>query len=550
MKNLSGPSLRKMFTGGYGLLDKNKAQVDALNVFPVPDGDTGINMTLTLKSVVKELDNITTNDVTALGEAIARGALKGARGNSGVILSQILKGMMSELAAIKQGAEEANTKAFARAMEKGASVAYKAVTVPKEGTILTVIRYMADEAKKISRHNDDFEKFFEQVIKKGEEILAQTPEMLPVLKKAGVVDAGGRGLLIMFMGFLSAVKGDENVNIQLDLDRDSNRLSDGGGNSHLAEDDVLAEIEFAYCTEFNIVHMHKATTMANIAFLNDKLQKMGDSVICVGDLSNVKVHVHTNNPGEAVTAALNLGEIVNLKVDNMLEQNRELRASMKISEKDQGMVVVAAGEGIINVFKDLGCDYVIKGGQTMNPSAEDIAEAARRVHAKNIFVFPNNSNIFLAARHAQALVDKNIIVIPTKSINEGVSACIAFNPEATIEENTEQFLSAMECVKSGAVTTASRTTKMDRFEIKQGEIIGLNDKAILAKGKTTSEVAVKLVEKMMDESIVNVTMFFGADVREKDAHAVQDKLAVKFPNCEINTVNGGQPVYSYLISLE
>jgi len=550
MKNLNGANLRKIFVGGYSLLDKNKAAVDALNVFPVPDGDTGINMTLTLKSVIKELDIVSSNEVSAIGEAIARGALKGARGNSGVILSQILKGMMTVASASSGRGEDTGgitTKAFAAAMDTGSKVAYKAVTVPKEGTILTVIRYMADEAAKIARKNDDFENFFEQVIRCGEEILAQTPDMLPVLKKAGVVDAGGRGLIVMFSGFLAALKGDDNV--EIDFEKDSVK-TDNGDMSHLGDEGALAEIEFAYCTEFNITHMYKTTTIANIDSLRDKLMRMGDSVVCVGDLKMVKAHVHTNHPGEAITAALNLGEIVDLKIENMLEQNRELRKSLNIQEKETGLVAVAVGDGIINVFKDLGVDYVIRGGQTMNPSADDIAEAVRRVHAKNVFIFPNNKNIVLAAKHAQALVDKNVIVIPTKSVNEGISACISYNPEAAVEENTEQFLEAMSMVKSGAVTYAVRNTKMDRFEIKQGEIIGLDDKKILAKGKTPAATAITLVEKMMNEDIVNVTLFFGAGVKEKDAHALQDKLAAKYPNCEINTVNGGQPVYYYLISLE
>ncbi|MDR0461966.1 MAG: DAK2 domain-containing protein, partial [Christensenellaceae bacterium] len=358
-----------------------------------------------------------------------------------------------------------------------------------------------------------------------------------------VVDAGGRGVLIMFAGFLAVLKGDESVAI--DFEKDSQKTEE---QPTMGTD--LGDIEFAYCTEFMVTNMYKTTTLATIDSLRDRLMRMGDSVICVGDLSLVKVHVHTNTPGEAITMALTLGEMINLKVDNMLEQNRELRSKMNIQQKDQGMVAVAAGEGIINVFKDLGCDYVIKGGQTMNPSAEDIAEAVRRVHAKNIFIFPNNKNIILAAKHAQALTDKNIIVIPTKNINEGISAAIVFNPETTIEENTEQFLSAIEVVKSGAVTYAVRNTKMDRFEIKQGEVIGLNDKNILAKGKTPNEVGLKLVDKLMDEDVVNITLFYGADVREKDAYALQDTIAKKYPNCEINTVMGGQPVYFYLISLE
>ena len=547
MKNLNGTNLRKIFIGGVSLLDKNKGAVDALNVFPVPDGDTGINMTLTLKSVIKELDSVSSNEVAPIGEAIARGALKGARGNSGVILSQILKGMMTEIAAHK-ATDDVGTKMFARAMDKGAQVAYSAVSVPKEGTMLTVIRFMADEAKKIAKQNDDYYIFLEKVIGKGEEILAQTPEMLPILKKAGVVDAGGRGILVMFAGFLSALKGDDTV--EIDFEKDSVKSDHADGDGIFGEEGALAQIEFAYCTEFMITHMHKTTTLASIDSLHDRLSKMGDSLICVGDLDMIKVHVHTNTPGEAISAALNLGEMINLKIDNMLEQNRELRASLNIAEKDQGIVVVATGEGLINVFKDLGADYVIKGGQTMNPSAEDIATACSRVHAKNVFIFPNNKNIILAAKHAGHLVDKNVIVIPTRSINEGISACISYNPEASIEENTEQFLTSMETVKSGSVTYAVRNTKMSRFDIKEGEIIGLNNRDIVAKGKTPSEVTMKLVEKMMSEEIVNVTLFFGIDIREKDAHALQDKLTTKYPNCEINVVDGGQPVYYYLVSLE
>ena len=543
---LNGALLRKMYTYGFALLDKNKSSIDALNVFPVPDGDTGINMSLTMKSVCKELDLNTSNEISSVCESISRGALKGARGNSGVILSQILKGIMLELAANKTGA--ITTKIFANAMGKGAEIAYKAVTVPKEGTMLTVIRVMADESKKIAKKTNDFVAFMTEVLQIGEEILAKTPELLPVLKKAGVVDAGGRGILVLFTAFLAVLEGKEDIEISFEKDTTKETASVSlSDNANLAD---LGEIEFAYCTEFMITQMYKTTTMSSIDTLREKLQRMGDSVICVGDLNLVKVHVHTNTPGEAITNALQLGEMINLKVDNMLEQNRELRAHMKVNEKEQGIVAVAAGAGIINVFRDLGVDFVIKGGQTMNPSAEDIAEAIRRVHAKTVFVFPNNKNITLAARHAQALTEKNIVVIPTKSINEGISACIVFNPDATIEENTEQFLAAADMVKSGSVTYASRTTKMDRFDIKQGEIIGLNDKNILAKGKTPAEVVVKLIEKMHDNDVSNITLFYGEEVSEKDASAVQDKLSQKYTNCEINVIAGNQPVYYYLVSLE
>lgn len=547
MKTINGANIRKMFLYGYGLLDKNKAAVDALNVFPVPDGDTGINMSLTLKSVIKELEMSASNDLGSVCETVSRGALKGARGNSGVILSQILKGMMTELAIGKSGADGTDVKTFAHAMVKGSEVAYKAVAVPREGTILTVIRVMGEEARKIAKANMDFEDFLDKILIVGEEILAQTPEMLPQLKKAGVVDSGGRGLLIMFAGFLAGLRGDEGV--EIDLERD--RQSADGESGHIEIDlDGLDGIEFAYCTQFCITHMYKTTTLASIDSFREKILTMGDSVACVGDLNLVNTHVHTNNPGEVLTLALRLGEVTQVNINNMLEENREMRAANNMADKDQAMVAIAAGEGLINVFRDLGCDYVIKGGQTMNPSAEDIAEACRRVHAENIYLFPNNSNILLAAKHAQALVNKNIIIIPTKAVTEGISACIQFNPEGTIEENTEAFLDAIKAVKSGSVTTASRTTKLDRFDIKQGDIIGLNEKSILAKGSNPAEVVIRLIERMISDDMCNITLFYGANVTEKEAHALQDKLISKFSNCEVNAVFGGQPVYYYFVSLE
>lgn len=544
-KILNGATLRKIFIGGYNVLEKNKAYVDALNVFPVPDGDTGTNMTLTMQSVLRELDSCQANDIPALSEAIAKGGLRGARGNSGVILSQILKGITAEFKQAKNG--EITTKIFAKALDEGARIAYQAVTVPKEGTILTVIRVMAAEAKDIARKEADFEKFFEEVIKEGEKILAQTPDMLPVLKKAGVVDAGGRGLLVIITGFLKALTGE--IESELTFANDG-VLSLDGGDEHLANLDDLSDIEFAYCTEFMITNMSKVTTMASIDALREKYMTMGDSVTVVGDLALVKVHLHTNSPGIALTDALALGEIIELKVDNMLEQNRKLRASRNIPLKEQGIVAVAAGEGIVNIFKELGVDSVIKGGQTMNPSADDIAKAVSRVHAKTVFVFPNNKNIILAARHAQSLVEKNLVVIPTKSINEGITACIGYNTEATIEENTDAFLAAMTSVKSGSVTYAVRNTQLGRFDIKEGEILGLDNNTILAKGKKVEETVLKLIEKMMSDNIVNMTLFFGEAVKEKESVVLQDKLASKYPKCEVNMVNGGQPVYYYLISLE
>ena len=543
-KVLNGAVLRRIFIGANVLLEKNMAYVDSLNVFPVPDGDTGTNMSLTMKSVIRELENCTDQNLAAISEAIAKGGLRGARGNSGVILSQILKGITAELKQAKEGM--LTTKVFAKAMEQGAKVAYQAVTVPREGTILTVIRVMADEAKRIARTASEFEDFFTEVLKKGEEILAQTPDMLPVLKKAGVVDAGGRGLLVIFGGFLSALTG-EIAEMSFETDGKLNLGDDVHDGANI---DDLSDIEFAYCTEFMITNMNKSTTLAKIDALREKLMGMGDSVLCVGDLSLVKVHVHTNTPGVAITAALALGEMINLKVDNMLQQNRELRESRKIPEKEQGLVAVAAGEGIVGIFKDLGVDYVIKGGQTMNPSADDIASAVNKVHAKNVFIFPNNKNIILAARHAQSLVDKNIIVIPTTSINEGITACISYNSEVSVEENTDAFLEAMGTVKSASVTYAVRNTQLGRFDIKEGQVLGLDSKNIVTTGTKVEDTTIKLVERLMKDTFTNITLFFGNGVTEKEAHAVQDKLANKYPNAEVNMVDGGQPVYYYLISLE
>ncbi|MCL2846817.1 MAG: DAK2 domain-containing protein [Firmicutes bacterium] len=566
-KNINGVMLKKMISVGFACLDEKKDYVDSLNVFPVPDGDTGINMASTLRSVIREVEGAPSNELPIIAQAVSRGGLKGARGNSGVILSQILKGMMAELAKPvdtqvvgKMARKVANaitgnessgkpltdvtTKHFARALDNGSKVAYSAVTVPKEGTILTVIRVMAEESKKIARSEADFVEFFKKLLAVGENILAQTPEMLPVLKKAGVVDSGGRGLLIFFGGMLSALDGTIEVAHNFESD---GKLSTGGIDGEGIEE---IDIEFAYCTEFNITNMNKKTTMAAVDMLREKYVRMGDSVVCVGDLEMLKVHIHTNDPGEAITAALQLGEIINLKVDNMLQQSRDLFAARDIEMKDQGIVAVAAGEGIVTVFKDLGVDFVIRGGQTMNPSAEDIAKACDRVHAKTVFVFPNNKNIILAARHAQDLCKKNLIIIPTKSVNEGIAACIAFASEASIEENTESFHTAATAVKSGSVTYAVRSTKLDRFSIKEGEVLGLDSKTVVAKGANIPDVTTKVVEKLVDKESTSVMLFYGEGIKEKDANALHDKLMAKYPELDISIIDGGQPVYYYLISVE
>ena len=543
---ISGGMLKRMFLGAYNLLDKNKEYINSMNVFPVPDGDTGLNMSLTLRSAVTEVENVGSSNLIELTEGIARGALKGARGNSGVITSQILKGMMSVFGKNNSNGK-INTKVFAAAMTEGAKTAYAAVTLPKEGTILTVIRVMAEEAEKFARNTTDFVEFLQKVIDAGEVILAKTPDMLPVLKKAGVVDSGGRGIITIFMGLLATLEG--NLEIK-ELKNENDTMVFRSTADEVAEIEDISEIEFAYCTEFFVVNIKKTTTMASIDKFRVRLMELGDSVICVGDLTMVKVHVHTNTPNLALGAALELGEITKIKIENMLEQNRELRNNRNIPDKEQGMVQVATGEGICSLLRDLGVDFVIKGGQTSNPSAEEIATACDRVHAKTVFVFPNNKNITLAAMNAQSLTKKNIVIIPTKSVCEGISAAIAFSPESSVDENTETFLQTMENVVSASVTYAVRDTKMDNLDIKKGDTIGLDEKAIIAKGKNPNEVAIKLCEILYKDTMGSITLYYGEDVKESDAQSVAEKIQSKFPMVDVTVVNGGQNIYYYVIALE
>ncbi len=542
-KTINGSVFRKMVMAGASLLEQNKKVVDSLNVFPVPDGDTGTNMFLTIKSASAEVNNCINNSMDSLCEAYSKGALRGARGNSGVITSQIIKGLTSVLAQH----QEITTKIFAKAIQEGANIAYKAVTKPKEGTILTVIRTMAESAIEAAKKHQDFEEFMEIVLEKGEDILQKTPEMLPVLKKAGVVDAGGRGLIVLFTGFYKAICGDETLTFTFDDSKPVQSVDDV-----IADINNLAEIEFGYCTEFMIIHMLKKTTEADIDKLREKLMEIGDSVLCIGDLSLVKVHVHTNDPNMALGYALQLGEIWNIKIENMREQNRELKKNMKKVEelKPLGMVAVAPGEGLANLFTDLTVDQIIAGGQTMNPSAADIANAVAKVSAESVFVFPNNKNIILAAEQAKALSDKTIHVIPTKNVPEGIAAALAFNPEGSIEDNIESMNSAIENVKAGSVTYAVRATHVDGFDLSVGEIIGLDDKAILAKGNDVQKTTEDLVAKLVDEDSVNITLFYGEDINESDAEKLRAALEKTYPECEVTAIYGGQPVYYYIISVE
>ncbi len=547
-KTINCALFRKMVLVGAKQLDVNRTKVDALNVFPVPDGDTGTNMSLTMQSAIKELSNCAGNTFPEVCDCISKGALRGARGNSGVILSQIFRGICSVL---RDSKPEVDTKTFARAMEAGTKVAYNAVSIPKEGTILTVVRMMSEFALKNAGKLRDFEVFLPAVIEEGDRALAKTPDLLPVLKKAGVVDSGGVGLMTIMRGFLAALMGDETVS-EVPLDAASQQNPDDvfGDNSEIINMD-LGDIQFAYCTEFFVINLKKSTTLADIDKLKESLMGIGDSVICIGDLEMIKVHVHTNTPGIALTYALELGELDRIKIENMLEENRELKAKIAAEKKDQGMLAICTGQGLSDIFKDLYIDRVIEGGQTMNPSASDIANAVQKINAENVFVFPNNKNIILAAEQAKALVEnRKIHVIPTKNVPQGFAAALAFDPEASAEENKTNMIHALDNVRAGSVTHAVRTTNVNGFAIKEGDIIGLDDKKILAKSSDIDETVLKLIDKLKDDSHEVITLYYGQDVTEQEAEKLAAKVQDAFPSFDVDYHYGGQAVYYYLLSLE
>lgn len=545
MKNISGKVFRKMILNGAKLIDVNKEHVDALNVFPVPDGDTGTNMSLTMLSAAKEVAACQSNNLNDLCDCVGKGALRGARGNSGVILSQILKGFVSAIS----GSESITSRNFAKGLVKGTEVAYIAVTKPKEGTILTVVKAMSDFATKNYKKCPSVDELIKETIEAGEEALKMTPELLPILKKAGVVDAGGRGLLIIFQGFYNVLVGVEEADLEFSDTVESDKSSKYSEEAHFDIED-LSDIEFAYCTEFFIINLNKWTTEADIDRFREKLMTIGDCVLVIGDLSMVKVHVHSNQPGVVLTAALELGELDRLKIENMLEQNRAIMQKRQEELKPFGLVTVCAGDGLSNIFKDLLVDTVIEGGQTMNPSAEDIARACDHICAESVFVFPNNKNIILAAEQAKNLSKRNIIIIPTVNVPQGLSAVLAFNPEDTLDNNVENMTDAIKSVKAGMVTYAVRSTCINDMQLNEGDIIGVDAKTIVAKGNEVSGVTTELVDKMMNSDVSNITLYFGNDVKEEDATKVADELSQKYKKCDVDIHYGGQPLYYYIVSLE
>ena len=436
-------------------------------------------------------------------------------------------------------------------MESGTKVAYNAVSVPKEGTILPVIRMMSEFAMKIAGKKKNFETFLHDVIEEGDRALALTPELLPVLKKAGVLDSGGVGLMTIIKGFNAALTGEEVVdNDYGSVEAVAPEDSDYSDNSAILNMDI-ADIQFAYCTEFFIINMKKSTTLSAIDRLREKLMNIGDSVICIGDLELVKVHVHTNQPGRALTYALELGELDRPKIENMLEQNRQVKAKLEAERKEMGMLSICTGAGLSQIFKELLVDRVMEGGQTMNPSASDIASAAQKINADHVFVFPNNKNITLAAEQAKNLVEnKTLHVIPTKTGPQGFAAALEFNPDASAEENKTNMIHALDNVKVGQVTYAVRNTSLNGFTIKEGDIIGLDDKKILAKSQSLEETVLKLIAKMKEESHQVITLYYGEDVKEEEAEALVEAIAEKYPACDVDFHNGGQSVYYYIIAME
>ena len=540
-KTIDAKILSRMFLSGAKNLEAKKEWINELNVFPVPDGDTGTNMTLTIMSAASEVGALTDPDMESLAKAISSGSLRGARGNSGVILSQLLRGFTRGVRKLT----DLDAPAIAAAMERGVETAYKAVMKPKEGTILTVARAAADRAAELADAAEDLDAFFDGIFQHAEETLARTPEMLPVLKEAGVVDSGGQGLLEVFRGAIDGYHGKE---------VDYSQFETVAPKITKISPQAEADIKFGYCTEF-IILLEKPLPQDEIDRFREFLDSIGDSIVLVADDEIVKVHVHTNHPGQAFERALTYGQLSRMKIDNMREEHQEKlakeQAENKEPPKDHGFISVSVGEGLSQIFRELGVDYLIEGGQTMNPSTEDMLNAIEKVNAKTIYIFPNNKNIILAANQARDLTeDKEIIVVPTKTIPQGISAMISFVPEKGGEENLASMTDAISRVKTGQITYAVRDTRIDDKEIHEGDIMGIGDAGILAVGRDRLQVAEEMVAEMVDEESEIISVYYGEDVSEEDAEALSDSLTEKYPECEVELNQGGQPIYYYLISVE
>ena len=545
----------KMFLAGAKNLEAKKEWINELNVFPVPDGDTGTNMTLTIMSAAKEVASLEDLDMESLARAISSGSLRGARGNSGVILSQLFRGFTKGI----KHYEEVDTVILAAAMQKAVETAYKAVMKPKEGTILTVAKGAADKAAELAETDVEMKEFIQQVIDHADFVLSQTPEMLPVLKEAGVVDSGGQGLMQVLRGAYDAFLGKE-----IDYTIEGVFKGAGAGMTYTAPPQAEADIKYGYCTEFIIMLEKDYTEEAEQSF-KGFLESIGDSIVVVSDDDIVKVHVHTNDPGKAISKALTYGSLTKMKIDNMREEHHEKlikdaekMAAMQAQEaqasapkKEVGFISVSIGEGVGEIFKGLGVDYLIEGGQTMNPSTEDMLRAIEKVNADTVFIFPNNKNIILAANQAKVLTrDKKVVVIPTKTVPQGITAMINYNVELTAEDNEAAMNEEIRNVKTGQVTYAVRDTHIDDKEIKEGDIMGIGDHAILAVGQEISQVARETVDLMMDEDSELISVYYGEEVDEEAANQLGEELMKQYPSCDVEVYFGGQPIYYYVISVE
>ncbi|MEG0812789.1 MAG: DAK2 domain-containing protein [Clostridium sp.] len=553
MNYIDAKMMKQAFLAGAKGLEAKKEWINELNVFPVPDGDTGTNMTMTILSAAKEVAAIEEPTMESLSKAISSGSLRGARGNSGVILSQLFRGFTKEIRTV----DVVTTTTLANALNRATETAYKAVMKPKEGTILTVARGMADKASELVSQTEDIIEFCEKIIAHGDYVLSQTPEMLPVLKEAGVVDSGGQGLMQVVKGALDGLLGKE-----VDLTMEDTKTTSGVPQGIPASDHF--NIKFGYCTEF-IINVEKKYDDEEEHKLKGFLESIGDSIVVVSDDDVVKVHVHTNDPGLAIQKALTYGSLSRMKIDNMREEHQEklikdaekAAAEQKAEErvqaphKDYGFIAVSIGDGLSEIFKGIGADYLIEGGQTMNPSTEDLLTAIERVNADVIYILPNNNNIILAAEQAKSLVeDKKIIVVPSKTVPQGITAIINFAPNLSPEENLDNMVQEMSLVKTGQVTYAVRNTTIDGKEITEGDIMVLGDHGMLSVGKEIEDTTLDALRVMLDDDSELITIYYGSDVTKEDADRLFEKAQSEFDSCEIEMHTGGQPIYYYLISVE
>lgn len=550
IKTLDAQQIANMFLAGAKNLQETKEWINELNVFPVPDGDTGTNMTMTIMTAAEEVSNLGDFSMKVLAKTLSSGSLKGARGNSGVILSQLLRGFSKGI----QDYEEVDVRVLTDSFVKATETAYKAVMKPKEGTILTVARGMSEKALEIYESEEDVVVFLERVLARGQEVLEYTPELLPVLKEAGVVDSGGQGLMQILNGAFDYLTG-KKTDVNLDIKRDASRPTPRTNRAQVSS----ADIKFGYCTEFIVMLENPLTESALDGFRHDLLE-LGDSLVFVADDEMVKIHVHTNHPGLAFEKGLSFGELTRMKVDNMREEHREIIAEeghdmepvqQPVERKAFGFVAVAVGSGIAALFREIGVDVVVEGGQTMNPSTQDILDAVAKVSAETVFVLPNNKNIILAAEQAgRVCEDKKIVIIPTVTIPQGVAAAITFDADAELAENVAEMTEAKDAVKSAEVTYAIRNTSVDGFDINEGDIMGIGDDGIRAVGKDLNETTLNLIRTMVDEDSGIISIYYGADTKPEDVASLQQVLEAEFCELDVEVLEGAQPVYYYLISVE